>query len=440
VPRLLIFVVLCVATAAAQTGHWVAKLSFGAIHLRLALHLDGAPTLDSLDQDAFGLAVTKLVRSRGEVSFQVPRLRGKFAGVLSPDGRRIEGEWTQRAGALPLTFEPGDFRPQEPHPPYPYDSEEVTVASGAVRLAGTLTLPRSAGPHPAVVLITGSGPQDRDYTVSAHRPFLVWADDLTRRGLAVLRMDDRGVGGSGGKLLDSTDEDFASDLLADVEWLKRRKEIDPARIGLLGHSEGAVVASIAASRSRDIAFAVLLAGPAVSGERILFAQAERIGRAMGISETIASAHREGLQKLLRMARGGASRREMQIALSRDVARLSDEQAAVLKSQLGGQIDVAASRWFRFVLDLNPRQALERIACPVLAIYGDLDLQVPPDLNAGEMKAALKRGRVQVLPGLNHMLQHATTGSPLEYAQIEETVAPEVLEIVGRELAAYTPQQ
>ena len=123
-----------------------------------------------------------------------------------------------------------------------------------------------------------------------------------------------------------------------------------------------------------------------------------------------------------------------------MARLSEIEATVLKGQLGGQIDVAASRWFRFLIDFNPRHTLETIGCPVLAIYGDLDLQVPPDLNAGEMKSALRRGRVRVLPGLNHMLQHATTGSPLEYAQIEETVAPEVLEMVGRELAGYTPQQ
>jgi len=440
VPRLLTIAVLYASGAFAQTGDWVATLPFGAVKLRLALHLDGAPTLDSLDQDAFGLAITKLVRGDRVVSFETPRLRGRFAGVLSPDGSRIEGDWTQRSGALPITFRRGNFRPQEPRPPYPYDSEEVVIGSGGMRLAGTLTLPRSPGPHPAMALITGSGPQDRDYAVSGHRPFLVWADYLTRRGFAVLRMDDRGVGGSGGKLLDSTDEDFARDALAEVDWLKRRKDIDPARIGLLGHSEGALVASIASSRSRDVAIAVLLAGPAISGERILFAQAQRIGRILGVPETIAKTHRAALEKLLGMARAGASRRDMQIALSQDVARLSGVEAAVLKGQLGGQIDVAASRWFRFLIDFNPRHTLETIGCPVLAIYGDLDVQVPPDLNAGEMQSALKHGRVEVLPGLNQMLQHAATGSPLEYTQIEETVAPEVLEMVARELAAYTPQQ
>jgi uncharacterized protein len=431
VPRLLILTFLSLFTATAQVGDWIATLSFGPSKLRLALHLDGIPTFDSLDQDAFGLAVTKLARAEGAVSFEAPRLRGRFAGKLSPDGSRIEGEWTQRDGTLPLTFERGDFRPQERRPPYPYDSEEVTIGSGPIRLAGTLTRPRDPGLHPAVVLITGSGPQDRDYAVSAHRPFLVWADYLTRRGFAVLRTDDRGVGGSGGKLLDSTDEDFARDVRAQVEWLKRRKDIDPARIGLLGHSEGAAVAAIAASESRDIAFAVLLAGPAVPGEQILFAQAERIGRVMGVPEAIAVTHREALRKLLAMARGGASRRDMQLALAREIARLPDEEAAVLKGQLGGQLEVAASRWFRFVLDFDPRSALQRIACPVLALYGDLDVQVPADVNADVMKAALPKGRVEVLPGLNHMLQHARSGSPLEYAQIEETVAPEVLAMVGQ---------
>jgi len=374
------------------------------------------------------------------VSFEVPRLSGKFAGTMAGCVKRIAGEWTQRDGVLPLTFERGTLRPQEPRPPYSYDSEEVVIPSGVIRLAGTLTLPRLPGPHPAVVLISGSGPQDRDYAVSGHRPFLVWADYLTRHGFAVLRSDDRGVGGSGGKLLESTDEDFARDVLAQVDWLKRRQDINGTSVGLLGHSEGAAVASIAASRSRDVAFAVLLAGPALSGERILFAQAERVGRAMGVPATIADVHREALQKLVTMTRAGASRRDMQLALSRDIARLSNEQAAVLKGQLGGQVDVAASRWFRFLLDFDPRPTLERITCPVLALYGDLDVQVPADLNADPMKAALQSGRVEVLAGLNHMFQNATTGSPLEYSAIEETVAPEALERVRRELSAYTPQQ
>jgi pimeloyl-ACP methyl ester carboxylesterase len=440
VARLVILTILSVYTAAAQGGDWVATLTFGPVKLRLALHLDSPPMLDSLDQDAFGLALTKLVRAERLVSFEVPRLRSKFAGTLSPDGSRIQGEWTQRGGALPLTFERGNFRPQEPRPPYSYNAEDVTIASGGIRLSGTLTQPRSPGPHPAVVLINGSGPQDRDYTVSGHRPFLVWADYLTRRGFAVLRSDDRGVGGSGGKLLDATDEDFARDVLAELEWLQRRKDIDAARIGLLGHSEGSLVASIAASQSRDVAFAVLLAGPAVSGQRILFAQAERVGHVLGVPENMAATHREALHKLLTMARAGASRRDMQVALSRQLAQLSDGEAMVLKGQLGGQIDVAASRWFRFLVDFDPREALQGIACPVLALYGDRDVQVPPDLNAGAMRAALKRGTVEVVPGLNHMLQHAGSGSPLEYATIEETVAPEVLERVGRELARYTPQQ
>jgi pimeloyl-ACP methyl ester carboxylesterase len=291
-----------------------------------------------------------------------------------------------------------------------------------------------------VILVTGSGPQDRNGTVSGHRPFLVWADFLTRRGFAVLRCDDRGVGSSTGKLLDSTDEDFASDLLSQVEFLRRRKEIDAARVGVLGHSEGAAVATIAAAKSHDIAFLVLLAGPAVSGDRILAAQSERIARVMGIPEPLAARSREIQRHVFALVRSGASKPQIAAALERETARLSDDEAAVVKGQLAAQLDLAASRWFRFVLDFDPRPSLARVRCPVLALFGSLDLQVPPDLNAPAMREALPSARVEVLPGLNHLFQRAETGSPVEYTRIDETVAAEVLGMVGEWLRRYTPQQ
>jgi pimeloyl-ACP methyl ester carboxylesterase len=298
------------------------------------------------------------------------------------------------------------------------------------------------------VLLTGSGPQDRNDTVSGHRPFLVWADYLTRCGFAVLRMDDRGVGGSTGKLLDSTDGDFASDALADVAFLRRRKNIDGRHVGLLGHSEGAGVAAMAAARSRAVAFLVLLAGPAVPGREIEAAQSERIARAMGVPEAIAARNREIQRKLFALALSGADKAQLAAALDRETAGLSREEAAVVKGQLGGQLGLATSRWFRFALAYDPRPTLARVRCPILALYGSLDLQVPADLNAPAMRAAAPAARVEVLPRLNHMFQHATTGSPVEYTQIEETVAPDVLEMVGKWLTAQlarwrvdqTPQQ
>ncbi|HEX6983913.1 MAG TPA: alpha/beta hydrolase, partial [Planctomycetaceae bacterium] len=405
------------------------------VKLRLALHLDGQPTLDVLDQDAFELPLRNVVRNGRSVRFEAPIPGGRFVGEFSADGKLLEGWWTQRNGELPIRFVPGNLRPQERRPPFPYAAKLVVVRGGPVRLAGTLTLPRTPGPHAAVVLVSGSGPQDRNGTVSGHRPSLVWADFLTRRGFAVLRCDDRGVGGSTGKLLDSTENDFAADLLAQVRYLKRRKEIDPARIGVLGHSEGAAIAALAASTSPELAFAVLLSGPAIPGDQILAAQSERIARAMGIPDPLAARNREIQRRLFALARSGAGKPQIAAALERETAGLPAEEAAVVKGQLAGQLDVAASRWFRSVLDFDPRPVLALVRCPVLALYGSLDLQAPADLNAPAMRSALPAARVEVLPGLNHMLQRAETGSPVEYTRIDETVAPEVLEMVGDWLRA-----
>jgi pimeloyl-ACP methyl ester carboxylesterase len=428
--RVAAVILLFAAVCPAQTTDWIATLDFGLVKLRLALHLDSRPTLDILDQDAFELPLRNIVRDGRSLRFEAPTPGGRFEGEFSPDGKLLEGWWTQRDGELPIRFVPGNLRPQEPRQPFPYDEVAVAIRNGRVRLAGTLTLPRTSGPHPAVVLITGSGPQDRNGTVSGHRPFLVWADFLTRLGFAVLRCDDRGVGGSTGKLLDSTEDDFARDLLAQVQYLKHRREIDPARIAVLGHSEGAAIAALAASMSRDIASAVLLSGPAVPGEQILAAQSERIARVMGIPDLLAARSREIQRRLIALARSGAGKPQLAAALERETASLSADEAAVVRGQLGGQLDVAASRWFRSVLDFDPRPVLQRVRCPVLAVYGSLDLQAPADLNAPALRAALPAARVEVLPGLNHLLQRAETGSPVEYTRIDETVAPAVLEMVG----------
>ena len=433
---------LVAVNAFAQAGDWVATVAFEPDKLHLALHVTPHFTAmaDSVDQDLFSLPVTRFKVQGRQISFAIPRLSGRFSGTFAENA--IDGRWIQHQGGFPMRFERGNLRPQEPAPPYPYDEQKLVCHNGAIRLAGTLTSPRDAAPHPAVVLLTGSGPQDRNDTVSGHRPFLVWADYLTRRGFAVLRMDDRGVGGSSGKLLDSTDEDFAADALAAVDFLSRRRDIDPRRIGLLGHSEGAVVAAIAAARSMDIAFVVLLAGPALPGDQILAAQSERIARVMGIPDDVERKNREIQQQLFTIVRrdppAPAARREMESLLSQSTASATPEQAAVIRGQIGSQISTAASRWFRFVLSYDPAVALAKLACPVLALYGSLDLQVPPELNVPAMKAALAGNQldeIAVIPELNHMLQHAGTGSPVEYTQIEETVAPEVLKRVGDWMAA-----
>src|SRR5712691_5734789 len=233
-----------------------------------------------------------------------PRLSGAYEGQLAAGGAQIAGEWKQNGASLPLTLTragklPVLRRPQEPKKPYPYREEEVAYDNkqGHSHLVGTLTLPRSGGPFPAALLITGSGQQDRDEALMGHRPFLVLADYLTRRGIAVLRVDDRGVGGSTGEVARATTEDFAGDVLAGVAYLKTRKEIDPKRIGLIGHSEGGVIAPLCAARSRDVAFMVMLAGTGLPGEEILYRQGELILKAMGASPAVVTQQRMAQERL-----------------------------------------------------------------------------------------------------------------------------------------------
>ena len=312
-------------------------------------------------------------------------------------------------------------RPQEPTPPYPYQEEQVTFvnAKAGITFAGTLTLPASPTASPAVVLITGSGAQDRDETIAGHKPFLVLADALTRRGIAVLRVDDRGVGGSGGTMATATSEDFVDDALAAVAYLRGRKDIDAKRIGLVGHSEGGLIAPIAATRSKDIAFIVLMAGPGITGDQILFLQGAAIMRANGASEAAISRNREVQQRLF------------------DVIRTEKDDAAAkekIKSIAPGQERVATP-WFRYFLSYDPVPVLQKVTCPVLAINGEKDLQVPYRENLDAIGKALRAGgntdvTTLSMPNLNHLFQTSQTGAPSEYAKISETFAPAALDAIS----------
>ena len=312
-------------------------------------------------------------------------------------------------------------RPQEPTPPYPYQEEQVTFvnAKAGITFAGTLTLPASPTASPAVVLITGSGAQDRDETIAGHKPFLVLADALTRRGIAVLRVDDRGVGGSGGTMATATSEDFVDDALAAVAYLRGRKDIDAKRIGLVGHSEGGLIAPIAATRSKDIAFIVLMAGPGITGDQILFLQGAAIMRANGASEAAISRNREVKQRLF------------------DVIRTEKDDAAAkekIKSIAPGQERVATP-WFRYFLSYDPVPVLQKVTCPVLAINGEKDLQVPYRENLDAIGKALRAGgntdvTTLSMPNLNHLFQTSQTGAPSEYAKIAETFAPAALDAIS----------
>jgi pimeloyl-ACP methyl ester carboxylesterase len=297
-------------------------------------------------------------------------------------------------------------------------------------------LPRGKGPFPVALLITGSGPQDRNESLLGHKPFLVLADYLTRRGIAVLRVDDRGVGGSTGSVPDSTTENFAADVMAGIEFLKTRKEIDPEKIGLIGHSEGGAVASMVAAQNGDVAFIVLMAGMGLTGEEILYLQGAMIMKASGASAGQLAKQRatqESMFKILKEEKDPATaEKRLHEELSRN---LTEEAKKKSEQAIAAQIKRANTPWFRYFLTLDPRPALRKVKCPVLALNGENDLQVPATENLREIEAALKAGgnkdvTIVSLPKLNHLFQTSETGSMSEYAKIEETIAPVALKTIG----------
>ncbi len=439
-------------------GTWEGALDVGAMKLRLALKVtkaaDGAivAKLDSLDQGANDMQVDAISLKDGAVHFEMNRLQVVFDGTLNKENSEIAGQFKQGGATYPLTLKrvakPTALnRPQEPKPPFPYDEEEVSYENkrDGVKLAGTLTLPRGKASSPSVILITGSGPQNRNEELLGHKPFLVLADYLTRRGVAVLRVDDRGVGGSTGSVSNSTSENFAADALAGIEFLKGHKGIDAKRIGLIGHSEGGLIAPMVASQSDDVAFIVLLAGPGLPGEDILLAQAALILKASGAGpEALARqrATQEMMFAVLKQEKDNATaEKKMREEFDKRMAGLSEAEKAQANQTLEAQIKMVLSPWFRHFLTYDPRPTLAKVKCPVLALNGENDLQVPVTENLREIEATLKAAgnkdvTVMRLPKLNHLFQTSETGLPGEYVKIEETFAPVALKTVGDWVLAH----
>jgi hypothetical protein len=337
-------------------------------------------------------------------------------------------------------------RPQTPQPPYPYGSREVSYESPKenATIAGTLTLPAGTGPFPAVLLITGSGAQDRDETLFGHRPFLVIADHLTRRGIAVLRVDDRGVGKSSAENPNATVETHAVDVEAGIAFLKSQKEIDPRRIGLIGHSEGGIIAPIVASRSSDVAFIVALAGTGLPGSEINPMQVEAILRAKaGMSDEGIKAIVQAQRKLMALIAKDADESALRAALDEAIAVAkkhapASEKEAIDKST-EGSLAALKSAWFRSFVKLDPRAYWSKLSVPALVLIGEKDTQVPADANLAAIKGALARAKakdvtLEKLPGLNHLFQPATSGLVEEYAKIEQTFDTRALERIAEWLA------
>lgn len=427
-------------------GVWQTALDTHGLRLRYQLHLSHdaeghlVGSLDSLDQGVSGLPATELSYKNHTLHFEVPSVSGVFEGTYDAAKNSLSGSWEQSGAEAELTFHRSDQplerrRPQEPAPPLSYPVEDVSFPGApGVTLAGTLTLPHGSGPFPAAILIAGSGLTDRDESNAGHKPFLVLSDFLTRKGIAVLRYDKRGVGKSTGTPATATTLDFAADASAAVAFLKSRKDIDPARLGLIGHSEGAMIAPYIANHSKDVAWVVLLAPPAAKGEDILLKQSELIARAGGLSEKQLEASTtfdRTAYAILRKETDPAAA----AAKLRELISQSGMDAALPPDAIQAQVAMLTSPWFRFFIDYDPVPELAALKTPVLALYGQYDLQVPPAANLPIAKKSFEASgnpdaTVQELPGLNHLFQHAYTGSPAEYPAIEETFSPDAMTLIA----------
>ena len=432
---------------ASAEGVWQGALEGNGMRLRLQLHVSHddqkqlLAALDSPDQGLSGLPAVKVSQKEAAFHFEIPVVSGVYDGTIDDTKTGISGSWTQNGIAKKLEFKRSDQllelrRPQTPVKPYPYREEQVVFHNdkAKISLAGTLTLPSGQGPFPAALLLSGSGPHDRDETVAGHHPFLILADHLTRNGIAVLRFDKRGIGKSTGDFSSATTEDFASDAGAALAFLKTRKEIGPRKIGLIGHSEGGMIAPIVASRSNDVAWIVLLASPGLKGEDILLLQSEAILKAAGVDEGQVAQTLDFNRQTYALIRQEKNPAVLEAKL-KDFVQANAMGVSLPSAALQSQMRMLVSPWFRYFLDYDPVSVLQKTLCPVLALNGEKDLQVPSKENLSRIQKAMQDAgnrdfQSSELPGLNHLFQHCPTGSPTEYGGIEETMAPEALDAIS----------
>ena len=443
------------------TGQWNGALKIQGTQMRLVFNVTQSDngfssTMDSPDQGAKGIPTTTTSFENSILKITIANAKIEYEGTLGQDNI-IVGTFMQGGQSFPMNLSKEKIekeklvRPQEPIKPFPYYSEDITFENKKVgiNLAGTLTLPNKEGVFPVVILISGSGPQNRDEELLGHKPFLVLSDFLTKNGIAVLRYDDRGIAMSKGDFKTATSADFATDVESAIAYLKTRKEINKNKIGLIGHSEGGLIAPMVASKSKDVAFIVLLAGTGIQGDSLLLLQKKLIEEASGINKEDIQKGQSSNRKVFDIVNKSISLEQLNSDLTiyfkqilkdnpntQKPAEMSDDDFVKL------QVKQIASPWMQYFIKYNPAPALEKVKCPVLAVNGEKDLQVPPKENLEAIKKALTKGgnksvTTKELPNLNHLFQECNTGSPDEYATIEQTFSPIALTEILKWLQTQT---
>ncbi len=436
------------------TGQWNGLLELGKAQLTIVFHIDKSvegytATMDSPDQGAKGIEVTSVTFESPVLKLEVSKLKMEYTGEYT-DGI-FKGTFKQGGFTAPLNLTRENVvkrlspRPQDPKKPYPYHSEDVIFPNdeAGITLAGTLTFPKKPGKYPAVVLISGSGPQNRDEEILNHRTFLVLSDYLTRRGIAVLRYDDRGTAQSTGDFSTATTYDLSTDAEAAIRYLQTRPEVDTSQLGLVGHSEGGIIAPMVATRNEAVAYIVLLAGTGIPGDQLLLVQMELIGRASGMEEEKIAQTRELNHTIFNMVKKMDDQEELNTQLETYIRKVMKENPELEKPEgiseeelIQMAIERVASPWMKSFIRHDPAPVLEKVRVPVLAVNGVNDLQVPARMNLEAIEEALRKGgndkvTIKEYKKLNHLFQKSKTGLPAEYGEIKQTFSPKVMKDVAK---------
>lgn len=423
------------------SGSWVGELSFGGNKLDLIFHITQennqlATKLDIPMQNLKGADAASTTFEDNKLVLSFPQFQINYEGTLNEQGE-IEGHFKQSGLTIPLNLKKGGItmnRPQEPKPPFSYHTEEIIFESAdQTRLSGTLSLPKKTGKFPLVIIISGSGPQDRDGLVFGHKPYLILADHLTKNGIGVLRYDERGVGKSAGNFASANIETLSSDVIAAMEYAVSRKDFEISQLGLIGHSIGGLIAPRIASQHPEINFIVLMAGPGIHGEQVMLEQKADLERKLGLNEIQIAQGQElvkGAYDII--TQSGLNEADLKDSVTNFYiekygALIPANQRQALVNQVTGNevVDLIRSK---------PEEYLSKVQCPVLALNGDHDFQVLSSSNLPAIEKVLKEnGNTQVttieLKGINHLFQESETGLLDEYSKIEQTMAPKVLDLI-----------